>query len=67
MIENLKGSAKIKRDLGERVGLTVEGLKKINDVIDIIRKFGGSLESVEPIRLTLEELFLSEIKRDKKL
>jgi ABC-2 type transport system ATP-binding protein len=66
MIENLKGKAKVKRDLGERVVLTVEGLKKINDVIDIIRKFGGSLESVEPIRLTLEELFLSEIKRDKK-
>lgn len=66
MIDNLKGKASIKRNLGDRVVLTVEGLKKINDVIDIIRKFGGSLESVEPIRLTLEELFLSEIKRDKK-
>ncbi len=66
MIDNLKGNASVKRNLGDRVVLTVEGLKKINDVIDIIRKFGGSLESVEPIRLTLEELFLSEIKKDKK-
>ena len=62
MLEPLKGKAKIKRILGDRTVLLVEGVENVNAVIDYIRFCKIEIESVEPIRMTLEKLFLSEIK-----
>ena len=61
-LDPLKGKAKIKRILGDRTVLLVEGVENVDTVIDYIRFCEIGIESVEPIRMTLEELFLSEIK-----
>jgi ABC-2 type transport system ATP-binding protein len=59
---SLEGKARIKRALKGRTVLLVDGAENIDEVIDSLRSLKTSIESVEPIRVTLEELFLSEIK-----
>jgi hypothetical protein len=43
--------------------LIIDGPEQANEVIDIIRGGNGTIESVEPIRMTLEDLVLSQIKK----
>jgi ABC-2 type transport system ATP-binding protein len=62
MMGPLEGKAKVKRILGERTVLLVDGVENVGEVIDYIRSRKIKIESVEPIRLTLEELFIREIK-----
>ncbi len=56
--------AVVKRVVGEHTVLITEGPEQANEVIDIIRNGRGVVESVEPIKMTLEDLFLSQIKKD---
>jgi len=62
LLKSLKGKVEVKRTLGDRTVLLIDGAENINEVIDYLRSLKISIESVEPIRVTLEELFLSEIK-----
>lgn len=62
----LKGKATLKRVFGDRAVLVVDTKEKVDEVIDIIRDVEGSIESVEPMRMTLEELFLSELRKSQK-
>ncbi|MBN1572462.1 MAG: ABC transporter ATP-binding protein [Deltaproteobacteria bacterium] len=62
LLKSIEGKAEVKRTLKDRTVLLVDGAENINEVIDYLRSLKISIESVEPIRLTLEELFLSEIK-----
>lgn len=66
LLKSLKGKAEVKRTLGDRTVLLVDGAENIDKVIDLLRSSKTSIESVEPIRVTLEELFLNEIKRKSK-
>lgn len=56
--------AAVRRVVGRHTVFVADGPEHANEVIDIIRAGRGAIESVEPIRMTLEDLVLSQIKRD---
>jgi ABC-2 type transport system ATP-binding protein len=62
--ERVSGTAVIKRIVGEHTVLVVKDPEKVNGVIDIVRGAKKEIESVEPLRMTLEDLVLSQIKKD---
>ena len=63
-IERLSGKAAVKRAVGEHTVLVVDGPDRVNEVIDLVRSARKDIESVEPIRMTLEDLVLRQIKKD---
>lgn len=64
LVARLASKAVVKRVVGEHTVLIIDGPERANEVIDIIRGGKGIIESVEPIRMTLEDLVLSQIKRN---
>ncbi len=64
LVARLTSKAVVKRVVGEHTVLIIDGPERANEVIDTIRDGKGSIESVEPIRMTLEDLVLSQIKKD---
>jgi ABC-2 type transport system ATP-binding protein len=64
LVARMAGKTVVKRVVGEHTVLITEGPEQANEVIDIIRNGRGVIESVEPIKMTLEDLVLSQIKRD---
>jgi len=64
LVARLASRAVVKRVVGEHTVLITDGPERANEVIDIIRGGKGGIESVEPIRMTLEDLVLSQIKKD---
>ncbi len=64
LLARLAQKAVVKRIVGQHTVFITDGPERANEVIDIIRAGRGSIESVEPIRMTLEDLVLSQIKRD---
>jgi ABC-2 type transport system ATP-binding protein len=64
MVERLSEYAVLKRSVDERYIFSIKKMDYVNKVIDIVRWFDAKIETVEPIRMTLEELFISEIKKD---
>ncbi len=56
--------AAVKRIVGEHTVLVIDGPEPVNEVIDAIRAGKGTIESVEPIRMTLEDLVLSQMRKD---
>jgi ABC-2 type transport system ATP-binding protein len=63
LVARLGSKAVVKRIVGEHTVLIIDGPEQANEVIDIIRGGNGTIESVEPIRMTLEDLVLSQIKK----
>jgi ABC-2 type transport system ATP-binding protein len=63
-IDRLAKNAAVKRVVGERTVLVVDRAERVNEVIDILRGAKKEIEAVEPIRMTLEDLVLSQIKKD---
>jgi ABC-2 type transport system ATP-binding protein len=63
-IERLAKKAAVRRVVGERSVLVVDRAEQVNEVIDSLRGAKKDIESVEPIRLTLEDLVLSQMKRN---
>jgi ABC-2 type transport system ATP-binding protein len=64
LVARLTQKAAVKRVVGEHTVFITDGPEHANEVIDAIRAGRGSIESVEPIRMTLEDLVLSQIKKD---
>lgn len=64
LVSRMAPTAVVKRVVGEHTVLIIDGPERANEVIDIIRGGKGIIESVEPIRMTLEDLVLSQIKKD---
>lgn len=64
MVEQLNEYAALKRSVDDRYLFTIKKADNVNKVIDIVRWFDAKIETVEPIRMNLEELFISEIKKD---
>jgi len=64
LVARMASKAVVKRVVGEHTVLIIEGPERANEVIDIIRDGKGTIESVEPIRMTLEDLVLSQIRKD---
>ena len=64
MVEQLSEYTTLKRFVDDRYLFTVKKMDYVNKVIDIVRWFDAKIETVEPIRMNLEELFISEIKKD---
>jgi len=64
MVEQLSEYAALKRSVDDRYLFTIKKMDYVNKVIDIVRWFDANIETVEPIRMNLEELFISEIKKD---
>ena len=64
MVEQLNEYAALKRSVDERYLFTIKKADNVNKVIDIVRWFDAKIETVEPIRMNLEELFISEMKKD---
>ena len=64
LLARLAQKAVVKRIVGEHTVFITDGPERANEVIDIIRAGRGTIESVEPIRMTLEDLVLNQIKRD---
>jgi len=64
MVGQLSDYAVLKRSVDERYIFSIKKMDYVNKVIDIVRWFDAKIETVEPIRMTLEELFISEIKKD---
>ncbi|MBN1881403.1 MAG: ABC transporter ATP-binding protein [Deltaproteobacteria bacterium] len=64
MVDQLSEYAALKRSVDDRYLFTVKKTDDVNKVIDIVRWFNARIETVEPIRVNLEELFISEIKKD---
>ncbi len=62
--DRLSGKAGIKRVVGEHTVLIVESPERVNAVIDTVRAAKKEIESVEPIRMTLEDFVLGQIKKD---
>jgi ABC-2 type transport system ATP-binding protein len=60
----LAPKAAVKRVVGDHTVLVIDGPDPVNEVIDAIRAGKGSIESVEPIRMTLEDLVLSQMRKD---
>ena len=59
----LAPKATVKRVVGDHTVLVIQGPERVNEVIDVIRAGKGSIESVEPIRLTLEDIVLRQMKK----
>lgn len=64
LVSRLAPKATVKRVVGPHTVFIVDGPERANEVIDAIRAGKGAIESVEPIRMTLEDLVLSQIKKD---
>jgi ABC-2 type transport system ATP-binding protein len=64
LVARLAQKATVKRVVGRHTVFVTDGLVHANEVIDTIRAGKGAVESVEPIRMTLEDLVLSQIKKD---
>jgi len=64
MVEQLNEYAALKRSVDDRYLFTINKMDNVNKVIDVVRWFDAKIETVEPIRMNLEELFISEIKKD---
>lgn len=64
MVEQLNEYAALKRSVDDRYLFTIKKADNVNKVIDIVRWFDAKIETVEPIRMNLEELFISEMKKD---
>jgi len=66
LAESLHGKARVKRETGDDIVFEVSSPHALNAAIDIIRKSETDIVSIEPLRMTLEELFLSELKKGEK-
>jgi ABC-2 type transport system ATP-binding protein len=66
LVGRMEGKAAVKRVVGEHTVLVIGGPERVNEVIDIIRAGKATIESVEPIRMTLEDLVLSQMRKDAK-
>jgi ABC-2 type transport system ATP-binding protein len=64
LLARLTQKAVVKRVVGQHTVFITDGPGQANEVIDTIRAGRGAIESVEPIRMTLEDLVLNQIKRD---
>ncbi len=64
LLARLGRKAVVKRIVGRHTVFITDGPERANEVIDTIRAGRGAIESVEPIRMTLEDLVLNQIKRD---
>jgi ABC-2 type transport system ATP-binding protein len=64
LTSRLAAKAAVKRIVGDHTVLVVDGPEPVNEVIDAIRAGKGTIESVEPIRMTLEDLVLSQMRKD---
>jgi ABC-2 type transport system ATP-binding protein len=64
LLTRLGQKAVVKRVVGRHTVFITDGPGQANEVIDTIRAGRGAIESVEPIRMTLEDLVLNQIKKD---
>jgi ABC-2 type transport system ATP-binding protein len=64
MVEQLSEYAILRRAVDDRYLFSIKKKDFVNKVIDVVRWFDAEIETVEPIRVSLEELFISEMKKD---